>query len=324
MALALGEEPQGFRHIEQLSGITDDSLLKVLPEAGTTTTLLRCPNRGKFAYEETERQQINLSLRRYSRPVTSAGHHWFNSLSLSSYVQDVKDVEDEKDVDVEDESTEREVLSGVRQMSLLGKDALDLLDPSLDIWKNPTEGYAERQEFGDAGWALAVVTGMKRTLLAPDEISRIIRVGDRQVRRVVDKLVKWGWAQRVRQGRRVLVAVDFSLMAHEDLRDDYLKHVRRARKALVAQFEQSAVKRLGTRTGRMIRDLWRERVVQARMIREMAEGEPHLRCWDGLLAILSRKSRREDFRNGLTRWEAEHLLYENLKPYLREDPALTA
>lgn len=277
MALALGEEPKGFRHIEQVSGLTDDSILKVLPEAGATTTLLRCTNRGKFAYDETERQQINLAVRRY-RPGTSVGHPSTYSLSPSNPLRVVEGVEDQKKRELETRS--------VRQMSALGTEVLALLDPSLDVWKNATEGYGDRQEFGDAGWALAVVTGMKPTLLASGEISRIIRVGERQVRRFVDKLVRWGWAKRVREGRLVKVLVDFSLMTHEDLREDYLKFARRAHKARLAQYEQFVVKRLGTRVGREARDMWQNRIREIRMLKDWAQMSGS-RCWDRMIEVLS-------------------------------------
>lgn len=198
-----------------------------------------------------------------------------------------------------------------------------MLDPALDLWSNPTGENIQNGCLGDSGWALALVTGLRETTLALDEIARITRVGDRQARRIVDRLVEQCWARRVKEGRRVLVVVDFSYLDTEEGESDYLKIARKARKSLLKELEGKALERLGTRTGRMIRDLWRDRVCELKKLKEWAEYTgSHI--WDRLIKILSRKSRAEDRRSGLTRWEAERALYEDLRPYLREEPALTA
>lgn len=304
MAMAMGEELKGFRHIERASGITDDAILKVIPEAGASTTLLSCTNRGKFAYEEDDRRYIDLRLRPY-RP--DSGHHRAPS-SNSSKDQGYRGLND-----LEDEGVIKEKPSGVRHVS---RDTLDLLDPSLDLWNNAAEGYAERQEFGDAGWALAVVTGMKPTTFTPDELCRITRVGERQARRIVDRLVKWGWAKRIREGRRVRVVVDFSFMTHEDYRDDYLKTTRKARKAMIHQHEGRALKRLGTKVGRLVREIWENRKTEIRMFMDWAT-ETGSQCWDALIKILSRGSCKES-PTGLHRWIAENQIFEYFKPYLKD------
>jgi len=310
MAMAVEGELKGFRHIEEASGLTDDSLLKVIPGAGASTTLLTCTNRGRFAYEEEERRPMSLSLRRY-RPDT--GHNWSSS-SNTPYDQGSRGSKDLEDGEVVEEKT-----SGVRRLS---KDALALLDPSLDIWMNATEGCADREEFGDTGWALAVATRMEPTELALDEISRITRVGERQTRRIIDRLVRRGWARKIREGRRVRIVVDFSMMLHEDHRDDYLKHSRRARKALIHQHEGKVLKRLGTKVGRLVRDIWRNKHVEIRMFLDWAK-EAGGRCFDRIISILSWKNCKEDPRNGISRWVAEQALFEYFRPYLHEE-GLTA
>jgi transcription initiation factor IIE alpha subunit len=291
MAMALSEDGlKGFRHIEEASGLTDDTLLKVIPQAGASTTLLSCTNRGKFAYEEEDRRTIDLHLRRYVSP---AGHHW--SLSSNS-LNDQRSRGSNDLVDVEEEP------SGVRQMS---KDVLALLDPSLDLWNNATEGCAKRQEFGDAGWALAVVTGMQATELALDELCRITRVGERQVRRIIDRLAESGWARRIREGRRVRIVVDFSPMAHEENVSMWTKTVRKARKALVHQRESGVIKRLGSKIGWDMKEMWQSRKTEVRMLRDWAE-ETGSYCWDRLIWI---------FENVRTRWEGEQALFEYFRPH---------
>lgn len=297
MAMAISEDGlKSFRHIEEASGLTDDTLLKILPEAGGSTTLLSCTNRGRFAFEAEDRRHIELHLRPYR---SSPGHH----CSLSSNSTNDQRSRGSNDLDHLDDVEEEP--KGVREMS---KDELELMDPSLDVWKNASEGWGERQEFGDAGWALAVVTRMRATVFALDEISRIIRVGERQTRRIIDRLEACGWARRVREGRYVRVVVDFSLMNHEDLRTDWLKHARRARKALVHQREGRVLKRLGTKVGRMVRDMWRDKRVEFQMLTDWAVAAGSW-CFDTVIAVLGRSSCREDPLNGLTRWEAEDALF---------------
>lgn len=295
MAMAISDDGlKGFRHIEEASGLTDDTLLKVIPQAGESTTLLTCTNRGRFAYEEQERRCMDLQLRPYR---SSAGHTWSYSSNSTT------DQESKSSNPLEDLGNK---ISGVRGMS---KDVLDLLDPSLDIWKNASEGSHERQEFGDTGWALAVVTGMEPTELTLDDVGRITRVGERQARRIVEKLERWKWARRVRRGRRVMVVVDFSPMAYEDAKADYLKFERRSRKALIHQHEGKALRRLGSRLGRLVRDVWRNKEAEIRMFLDWAK-EAGGRCFNRVITILNWKTRREDPLNGVSRWIAENALAE--------------
>lgn len=310
MAMALHGELRGFRHIEQMSGITDDSILNVVPEAGGSTLLLSCSNRGKFSYDETEREHIRLTLRPYRTP---AGHPEPKNLTSSNTVQEIRLFSSVSPFSPL--STEESKYLGVRRETGIQKEALDLLDPSLDIWTNATKGSDERQEFGDAGWMLAVATQMRETVLALAEIGRITQLGERQVRRVVDKLVKWGWAQRIKEGRRVLVRLTFHLMAHEDFREDYLKHQRRSRKIRDAQGEKKSVGRLATKLGREVLYMWRSRKSVIEMFGDWAEMVGSCAHWDRLTAILKRGMPQEDGSRGLGRWWAQDALTEELKPY---------
>lgn len=294
MAMAIADEPlRGFRDIEKQSGITDDSILKVIPEAGEVTTLLSCSNRGRFATEVEDRRVMDLRLRPYRPPV---GHYGSISSSTSND-QGFRSSNDLKDLEDLGKKTH-----GVRQMT---GDVLDLLDPGLDLWNNPTEGYADRQEFGDAGWALAVVTGMQRAELTLAQVAEITRVGERQARRIIAKLEHWNWARRVREGRRVVVVVDFSMMAHEEIKSSYVKHVRASRKSRIHQVEGRVIKRLGSKIGWDMKEMWQSRKVEIQMLRDwMAETGSN--CWDRLLRIFERKC---------TRWEGEEALYEYFRPY---------
>lgn len=298
--VALGlvlHSPQGLRQIELASGLSDDSVLKILPEAGAGTTLLSCSNRGRFAYDETERLSMSLHVRRY-RP--SVEHpRVLSSLTPSN--------------DQETESVERlvdEKPGGARPMSGM---ELKLLDPSLDLWNNPSEYHRGSERFGDAGWVLAMVTGFQATTFTLDELSRILRVGERQVRRIVDRLAASGYASRTKEGRRVLVTVDFSMMAHENHAQDSLKTNRRAAKTRIQQHEGSALKRLGTKIGRDVRDMWASRKSVVQMYEDWAEEGGTCRLWERLKDILKRGNRKENPEKGLGRWEAEEQLYVELK-----------
>lgn len=294
MAMAVSEDGlKGFRHIEVESGLTDDTLLKILPEAGESTTLLSCTNRGRFATEVEDRRAIDLQLRPYR---SSIGHHWSTS-STTTTDQEIKGSHPLDDLeDVEGKP------SGVRRMS---KVVLDLLDPSLDVWSNTAKNGAGTIHVGDAGWALAVVTGMRATELTLDEISRITRVGERQVRRIIDRLAEWGWARRVRDGRRVRVVVDFSPMTHEDAGLDWVKTNRKSRKAYIHQRESGVIKRLGSKIGWDMKEMWQSRKTEIRMLRDWA-ADTGSHCWDQLLAIFERKC---------TRWEGEQALFEYFRPH---------
>lgn len=289
---------QGFRQIEQKSGITDDTILTVLPEAGAGTVLLSCSNRGQFAFDETERRVMTLHVRRYR---TSVGHPRV-SLSSNSRVQEDRNLKNPKNP----KDLERET-QGVRQMSGISKAALRALDPSLDIWSNTSQNGAGSHHFGDAGWVLAMVTGMKPTVFALDELSRILRVGERQVRRIIDRLAAEKYASRTKEGRRVLVTVDFSYLTTEEGQNDYLKANRLARKAKTHGHEQSTLKRLGSKLGRDVRDMWKRRVVEARMLQDWAEYTGS-RCWDPMIKILTSPY----YEN--RRWEAEDRLAQILSP----------
>lgn len=293
MAMAISDDGlRGFRHIEVESGLCDDTLLEILPQAGESTTLLTCTNRGRFAPEVEDRRVMDLQLRPYR---SSVGHR----SAISSNTSPDQERRSSNDLDHGEDLGNK--INGVRQMT---GDVLDLLDPSLDIWKNACEGSADREEFGDAGWALAVVTGMRATELTLDAISRITRVGERQARRIVEKLERFRWARRVRKGRRVTVVVDFSMMVHEDHKQDYEKTQRKAYKALVHQREAGVIKRLGSKIGWDMKEMWKSRLVEIQMLQDWT-AETGSRCWDRLLAILKRKC---------TRWEGEEALYQYFKP----------
>jgi hypothetical protein len=199
----------------------------------------------------------------------------------------------------------------------VSEDVLDFLDPSLDIWSNTAQGGVGQGHLGDSGWALAVVTGLRPTRLSLDEIGRITRLGDRQVRRVVDRLVEQSWARRIKEGRRVFVLVNFEMMAHEDLRQDYLKHSRRSYKAKLHRHEAGALKHLGTVVGRTARDLWRgtkrikgqdrtESQAEISMLETWEECSGKRGVFRELIEILRRRRKEDDPVNGLHRYEAEH------------------
>ncbi len=297
--VALGlvlKNPQGLRQIELASGLCDDTILSVIPDAGAGTVLLSCTNRGQFSFDETERRPMALHVKRYRSDVE---HPWFPGSSTS---KDVQDLEILKMLEIKRSKTR-----GAREVTAIAKEALAALDPGLDLWSNPSEHNLGGQHFGDAGWTLALVTGLRARTFGLDELQKILRVGERQLRRIVARLADYGFARRTREGRRVLVTVDFSMMIHEDHQESFLKFGRRAAKAVIQHHEHNALKRLGTKIGRTVRDMWKQRVVEARMLQDWAEMTGS-RCWDGLISILT------NTRLVRCRWLAEDQLYEALKP----------
>jgi hypothetical protein len=144
-----------------------------------------------------------------------------------------------------------------------------VLDPSVDLWANTDGGL------GDHGWVLAMVTKLKATVFTLDELKAVLRLGERQLRRVLDKM--GSYVQRVKEGRRALVTVDFSaLMTDPEVWADYgltpkdykLTKERRAQKAALASYEQDVVQEMGSEAGRMARTMWVNRVAEVRQLRE--------------------------------------------------------
>jgi hypothetical protein len=180
-----------------------------------------------------------------------------------------------------------------------------LLDPSLDIWSNK----GDSQALGDAGWALAMVTRFRPVDLTLAEMAAICRLSVRQVQRVVKRLKELGWASTVQVGRKILITVDFSLMTHEDLADNYLKTARKAWKGRQHQAEAEAVQDMATDRGRKIRDLWKNRREEAERIRALLEGVPERLRYrlDCLLTLLGVPDDRRD-RGWMSRWEGERAL----------------
>lgn len=275
VALLLNPDLSGLRAIERASGLCDDSVINAIPAAGESSTLLECSSRGVFAWEAEDRRPMSLGYR------SSVGHK-APSLSLNTnYVQEPQGLE----------GTEGpEVLEGLNARRMTG-----FLDPSLDVWANTAGGL------GDSGWVLAMTTLLRPVTYGLDELKRILRLGERQVRRVVEKL--GSWARKAKEGRRVTVTVDFSLMAHEDMEPPTTG--RRDRKARQHSYEADGVREMATEVGRRARSMWQDRKIEARQIREYFELIPariHYRL-EPLLKILG---------SDLNRWEGERALRKHL------------
>lgn len=262
-ALRLNPDLTGLRALEVASGLCDDTVLKVLPTIESPSVLLERIEQGSFAWEPQDRSPLVVGHRSF------VGH----KASLSS-----KTPEGQGALQGDQGSRDHERLSA-RQMT-------GFLDPSLDVWANTPEGL------GDHGWVLAMVTKMRETTFTLDELKGILRLGERQLRRVLDKM--GSWVRRVKEGRRALIVVDFSWMAHEDLAREYLKKNRAARKADDRMLELDALTHIATDVGRRIREMWRDRLDEARRIREYLAVIPermHYR-YESLLRILEGRGRR--------------------------------
>lgn len=239
VALILDPDLKGLRSIEAASGLCDDTLLKVIPQTGFSSDLLTCRTRGVHSWEQEDRQPMVVEHR------TSVGQE--HLLSLQS-LQDLR---------------EESFLENITQESITARQMTGVVDPSLDLWSNTGDGL------GDAGWALAMVTLLKSVTFSLDDLERILRVGQRQVRRIVGKL--GSWAKKLKTGRTVAVTVDFSMMVHEDLADDWNQRDRANRKLDLAQHERLEEQARDTRVGQAVKVIWANRVAEVRQLREYME-----------------------------------------------------
>lgn len=237
VALLIHPELTGLRAIEAASGLCDDTLLAVIPAEGFSSDLLICRTRGSNAWELEDRRPMVVE---YRSPVGRKSHSSLQSL------------EDLREISLLERSGEDEVYA--RQVSAF-------LDPSLDCWSNRSG------QLGDAGWALAMVTLMRSVTLGLKDLARIMKVGERQVRRNLERL--GGWVRRVKEGRTVRVVADFSLMALDEL-----KAVRRARKARLAQCDAEGEQMRDTAAGRAVKELWANRRSEVKKLREVLEAIP--------------------------------------------------
>lgn len=293
-ALRLDSELSGLRALEEASGICRKSVLKVLPHKTTgTTTLLDRTEIGKFAWDSEDRLPMVVEYRSFM-------HHQSSNPSNPQKVWETPQG---------DQKAERsEGISGARMTGVL--------DPSRDLWSNTDGGL------GDHGWVLAMVTGLKTASFGLDELMAILRLGGRQLLRVLDKLEKLNWVRRVKEGRKTTVTVDFSLLvADPEVLADYgqtpedlgLSGKRRARKAAQHMREAEAVEEMGTQEGRRIREMWKNRREEAERIRRLLEGIPeNLRHrTNRILGILDTTDDRRD-RNWVTRWVGESWIRQEM------------
>lgn len=271
VALLLNPDIEGLRQIEVASGLSADTLLKVLPQSGFSSDFLTCRTRGVFAWEAQDRRPMAFEHRSF------AGHNPLISL------QELDSLRSEGRYEERREEGDRH-LTGV-------------LDPSLDVWSN------KDGKLGDAGWTLAMVTLLGSMTFSLGELGRILKLGERQVRRTVERL--GSWAQKVKTGRSVQVTVDMSLMLHDGLD---LPRNKAAGKARDHQYEVSAVKAMATQIGRTAREMWRNRRAEIRHLREYLDLIP---------AMQAARSRVEHLINALEqkrRWVGERALRKLLDP----------
>ncbi len=288
-ALTISPDLKGLRAIERASGLSRESVLKVLPASGESTDLLECPDRGQFAWDLEDRRSMVVRQR------SSADHTSSPSTENLNYVQEVGTPG--RSVGEEDQNRDGQQMTGIG----------DLLDPALDIWANTGGDRA----YGDAGWALAMVTGLRPMTFSLDELRTITRLAERQLRRFLKKL--GSFVTREKTGRTVAVTVDFSWMAHEDLVQDYSGRAREAHKAREHTLEAEAVQSMGTERGRTVREMVRNAKAELAMLRDWALMTGS-RAWDNLIWILEGHLRPRTDLNRIGRWSAEHLISKDLGP----------
>lgn len=270
VALLLHPEAEGIRQIEVASGLSVDTLLKVLPQSGFSSDLLTCRTRGLFTWEPRDRRPMAFEHRSF------ADHNPFISLQDMNALRSGGTYEGDEDG---------------------GRNLTGVLDPSLDVWTN------KDGKLGDAGWALAMVTLLGSMTFTTGDLVRILRIGERQVRRVADRL--GGWMTKSRVGRAVLMTVDMSLMLNEQWQ---ATRSRAAGKAQEHQYEASSVKAMATEVGRTAREMWRNRLAEIRQLREYLDLIP------ALGAVRHRVERLIGILSGKGRWRHERQLRKYLDP----------
>lgn len=268
MALLCSPDAQGLRQIEVASGLSADTLLKVLPQSGFSSDLLTCRTRGVFTWEPKDR-----------RPMTFEHRSFVDHNPLIS-LEDLQKSRSEGLYWGDDDG---------------GRNLTGVLDPSLDRWAN------KDGKLGDAGWALAMVTLLDSMTFTLGELERILGIGVRQVRRVIERMEHLATKSRV--GRTVRVTVDMSVLVHQEL-----KRSRAARKSAEHQAEASAVKAMTTQLGRTVREMWRNRLGEIRQLREYLGLIPELdkarHRIENMIRLLSSKGR----------WTGERQLRKYLDP----------
>jgi hypothetical protein len=277
-ALHLDPELSGLRDLEVASGLCDDTILKVLPAEGESSTLLERLEQGVFTWESGDR-----------RPMV-VGHRSFIEHNPSISSKPSKGQETLKTPKGSEGSKERE---GDYARRMTG-----VLDPSKDLWANGTQ-----TGLGDHGWVLAMVTKLRATTFTLDELKGILRLGERQLRRVLDKM--GSYVRRVKEGRRALVTVDFSwLMTDPEVLEDHgltqkdlgLGTRRRDDKAARMSYEADVVREMASEAGQIARTMWNNRVAEVKQLREY--GALLGRKYDDLIRILE----------GSCRWRAQRAL----------------
>jgi hypothetical protein len=290
VAAALSREDlKGLRAIERASGLSRESVLKVIPASGESSRLLECPDRGQFAWEDEDRRAMVVRLR------SSADQDSFSSTEELNYVQEIG-------TSGTSSTSGSSVEEVDQQHSDLDMTAVEtLLDPALDIWSNTGGPLA----YGDAGWALAMVTRFRPTTFSLEELRTITQLGERQLRRLLAKL--GSFVTRLKTGRSVAVTVDFSWMTHEDLVQNYVKTERVSSKARQHQYEAASVQDMKTERGRSLRHIVRNARTELGMMRDWAKMTGS-RAWDGMIHILERTLLPLNHPDRMSRWGAEYRL----------------
>jgi hypothetical protein len=120
-----------------------------------------------------------------------------------------------------------------------------LLSPDRDLWSNRPVG--NREAFGDAGWAIALVHGFEAVQVPLKDIQRLLGKSAQQTQRIVDKL---GFSRT--SGRGAVVTVDLSRFVTEDAVEGHWHDrvgMRAVHKATIANLKRKAVGRRRTSHG---------------------------------------------------------------------------
>ncbi|MFI2757805.1 hypothetical protein ACH5A3_02845 [Streptomyces echinatus] len=183
------ENLRGIRGLELASGIGDKQAWEItasydggLSPLGLVRTVERGTSwtsegrlKGVYAFADTDRENVTKTST-YKNPPTPLGDKTLKGL-----------------VD----------LDGYRDVFASGI-AMRVLDPSLDLWRR------SKDELGSEGWRVAVITLLAPVTMTMDEWAELLQVSPASARKLAVKFEKKDIATRMKVGRTVHIALDWS------------------------------------------------------------------------------------------------------------------
>lgn len=252
-ALVLNPTQQGLSGIEAACGLDRMVLMGrpgrgdkgILPAEGCSTVLLYCGDRGVFALEPDERRPMEVS----PLPFGSSAK-WSSGYQDSVPTTPPPSSKEKGGTGGDDlEGKELGALLGSRMTTSVEAPWVErhqkLLRPDRGLWEN--RPYGNQRVLGDAGWAIALVYGFEVQEVPLADLQRLLGLGPKQTKRVVDRL---GFART--SGRGAVATLDLTLYACEQAEEEqWFSRVgmRAVQKAVVLGHKQKNALRRATSHG---------------------------------------------------------------------------